>query len=99
VTKSRTTVTVVLTAGPGDAPFVAGENRPVARVSVWEEILEQREKNWGEGSSWGLYTVPGGSLVTTPSEEKLPAPRRKEARRRAVHHARKKMRTTSPSFF
>jgi hypothetical protein len=61
VTKSRTTVTVVLTAGPGDAPFVAGENRPVARVSVWEEILEQREKNWGEGSSWGFIRCQEGA--------------------------------------
>jgi hypothetical protein len=37
-------VTVVVTAGLGNAPFVVGENRPAARVSVWGGIEQRRKK-------------------------------------------------------
>jgi hypothetical protein len=61
--------------------------------------LEQRRKKTELGFVGRLYTAPGVSLVTTPSEEELPAPRRKEARRRAGLQHTERMRMTFSLYF
>jgi hypothetical protein len=66
----------------------------VARVSAWGE-MEQRKKKGRLGFVQGSLYCTGARLVTPSSKEEAPALRRRGARRRAVHHARKRMRTIS----
>jgi hypothetical protein len=49
--------------------------------------LEQRGRKLGLGFVQGLLYGDGAGLVTPLVEERLPAPRRRGARRRAILHA------------
>jgi hypothetical protein len=66
----------------------------VARVSAWGK-MEQRKKKGRLGFVQGSLYCTRARLVTPSSKEEAPALRRRGARRRAVHHARKRMRTIS----